>query len=135
MKLQIKPTLYLLYALGWLAMTTGIGHAQTTPRTTSTAAPQAQTASSTASSPATERSLKKNTPTGRAGRYFTPGWSLMSAEERKAHEEHMSSITSEEECKSYLAQHHEKMAARAKEKDGKILSKPWRDACGSFKKK
>lgn len=135
MKFQIKPTWCLLQMLGCFAMTMSFAHAQITPGATSTAAPQAQTASSAASSPATERALKKHESTGRAGRYFTPGWSLMSAEERKEHQEHMSSITSEEECKSYLAQHHEKMAARAKEKDGKILSKPWRDACGSLKKK
>ena len=59
----------------------------------------------------------------------------MSPEERKEHEEHMGNMKSEEECKSYLAQHHEKMAERAKEKGGKVLAKPWRDACGAFKKK
>lgn len=133
MNMKTQPIWHLLQACGLLALSACLAHAQTTPRSATTATPQAQAASSAASSP--ERGFKKHTPTGRAGRYFTPGWSLMSAEERKEHEEHMSNIKSEEECKSYLAQHHEKMAERAKEKDGKILGKPWRDACGAFKKK
>ncbi len=132
MKVQTKNAWHLFQACGWLVLTAGFANAQITPQTT-TAAPQAQTASSTASSP--ERGLKKQAPTGRAGRYFTPGWSLMSPEERKEHQEHMDNMKSEQECKSYLEQHHDKMAARAKEKDGKMLAKPWRDACGAFKKK
>lgn len=134
MTVQTQPAWRLLQACGWLALTACLAHAQTTPQTTSAATP-AHTASSTASSPPAERGFKKHAPTGRAGRYFTPGWSLMSPEERKEHEEHMGNMKSEEECKSYLAQHHEKMAERAKEKDGKVLAKPWRDACGAFKKK
>lgn len=133
MRVQTQPAWHLLQACGLLALTACFANAQTTPKTTPTVAPQAQTASSTASSP--ERGSRKHNPTGRAGRYFTPGWSLMSAEERKEHQEHMNNIKSEDECKSYLEQHHEKMATRAKEKDGKILAKPWRDACGAFKKK
>lgn len=134
MKVQTRPAWHWLTACGWLALTACLAHAQTTPKTTSPTAPQAQAASSAASA-APERGLKQHSPTGRAGRYFTPGWSLMSAEERKEHQEHMSNIKSEQECTSYLAQHHDKMAARAKEKDGKLLAKPWRDACGAFKKK
>lgn len=69
----------------------------------------------------------------KAGASYTPGWSLMSREERKEHRERMRAIKSHEECESYLAQHHEKMAARAKEKGGKPLAQARRDACKGLK--
>lgn len=135
MQVQTTPAWHLLQACAWLALTACFAHAQTTPTTTTISGSQAQQASRPASPSSAERKLKKHPPTGRAGRYFTPGWSLMSPEERKEHQEHMSNIKSQEECKSYLEQHHEKMVTRAKEKDAKLLAKPWRDACGAFQKK
>jgi hypothetical protein len=46
----------------------------------------------------------------------------------------MRSMKTYEECKAYQDQHHEQMAARAKERGGKALAMPRRDACGSLRK-
>lgn len=73
---------------------------------------------------------------GRAqwGSDFTPGWTLMSPQERNEHRERMRSMKSYEECKAYQVQHHEQMAARAKERGGATLAQPRRDACAGLKK-
>jgi hypothetical protein len=70
----------------------------------------------------------------RYGSDYTPGWALMSQQERNDHRDRMRSMKSYEECRSYQDQHHEQMAARAKERGGKALAQPRRDACGSLKK-
>ena len=70
----------------------------------------------------------------RSGSDFTPGWSLMAPEERKDHQAHMRGLKTYEECKSYRDQHHEQMAARVKERGGKALFQPRRDACSGLKK-
>jgi hypothetical protein len=70
----------------------------------------------------------------RWGSDFTPGWTLMSQQERNEHRNRMRSTKSYEECKAYLEQHHEQMAARAKERGGKALAQARRDACGALKK-
>ncbi len=46
----------------------------------------------------------------------TPGWSLMTPDEQKAHREKMASMKTYEECKAYLDQHHQLMQDRAKAK-------------------
>lgn len=68
------------------------------------------------------------------GSDYTPGWTLMSQQERNEHRDRMRSMKTYEECKTYQDQHHEQMAARAKERGGKALAQPRRDACGSLKK-
>jgi hypothetical protein len=70
----------------------------------------------------------------RYGSDYTPGWALMSQQERNEHRDRMRSMKTYEECKAYQDQHHEQMAARAKERGGKALAQPRRDACGSLKK-
>jgi hypothetical protein len=70
----------------------------------------------------------------RYGSDYTPGWTLMSQQERNDHRDRMRLMKSYEECKSYQDQHHEQMVARAKERGGKALAMPRRDACGSLKK-
>lgn len=67
------------------------------------------------------------------GTNFTPGWSMMTLAERNAHRDHMRAMTTYEECKTYMDQHHEQMATRAKEKGGKALAQPRRDACAGLK--
>lgn len=62
----------------------------------------------------------------------TPGWSLMTPEERTAHHEKMMSLKSIEECKTYLDEHHALMEKRAKEK-GKALPAPRNNACDRMK--
>jgi hypothetical protein len=46
----------------------------------------------------------------------------------------MRSMTNHDECKAYQTQHHEQMAARAKERGGKPLAEPRRDACAGLKR-
>lgn len=70
----------------------------------------------------------------RWGSEYTPGWTLMTQQERNEHRERMRSMKTYEECKTYQEQHHEQMAARAKERGGKGLAQPRRDACGGLKK-
>jgi len=46
----------------------------------------------------------------------TPGWQLMTPEERTEHQAKMRSFTEYNACKEYVDEHHKKMAERAKEK-------------------
>ena len=74
---------------------------------------------------------------GKGGRFAfnqgnTPGWSLMSAEERAAHRDKMWSFKTFEECKAYQAEHHTAMEAKAKEQ-GKTLPAPRANACDRMK--
>lgn len=62
----------------------------------------------------------------------TPGWSLMTNEERAAHREKMLSVKSYEECKGYMDEHHALMEKRAKEK-GKTMPGPRNNACDMMK--
>lgn len=68
-----------------------------------------------------------------AGAGNTPGWALMTPQERTEHQQKMASMTQQAECRTYVAEHHEKMVARAKEKGGKPLAGPRRDPCGALK--
>jgi hypothetical protein len=70
----------------------------------------------------------------RWGSDYTPGWTLMSQQERNEHRDRMRSMKTYEECKTYQEQHHEQMAARAKERGGKAFAQPRRDACAGLKK-
>lgn len=70
---------------------------------------------------------------GRWGPGDTPGWALMSPQERNEHRDRMRSMKTFDECKAYQAQHHAEMAARAKERGGKPLGAPRRDPCGALK--
>jgi hypothetical protein len=56
----------------------------------------------------------------------------MTPAERTEHQQRMRSIKTYEECKSYIEQHREQMAARAKDR-GKALAQPRRDACAGLK--
>lgn len=58
----------------------------------------------------------------------TPGWALMNKEERTAHRDKMLAFKSHSECTAYLAEHHQQMAARAKEQ-GKTVNPPRANAC------
>ncbi|MBI5109494.1 MAG: hypothetical protein HZA62_12170 [Rhodocyclales bacterium] len=62
----------------------------------------------------------------------TPGWSLMSQEERAAHREKMWSFKTYDECKVYQADHHKAMGAKAKDQ-GKTLPAPKANACDRMK--
>jgi hypothetical protein len=50
----------------------------------------------------------------------TPGWAMMTPEERKAHQEKMFAFKEPAACQSYMAEHHKQMQSRAKAQ-GKAL--------------
>ena len=62
----------------------------------------------------------------------TPGWSLMSREERTAYRDKMRAAKTYEECKAAYDEHRQLMETRAKEQ-GKTLRQPARDACERMK--
>ena len=62
----------------------------------------------------------------------TPGWTLMSAEERAAHSSKMRGAKTYDECKAVQAEHHQAMEARAKEK-GVTLPTPRANGCDRMK--
>ena len=62
----------------------------------------------------------------------TTGWSLMSADERSAHQSKMMSAKTYDECKAVQAEQHKMMEARAKEK-GQVLPAPRQNGCDRMK--
>ena len=70
----------------------------------------------------------------RGSRDYTPGWSMMSKEERNAHRKHMHELKTYEDCRAYLERHREQMAQRAREQGRNALAPPRRDACAALKK-
>lgn len=64
----------------------------------------------------------------RFGRSNTPGWSLLSPEERTAHRERMLAAKSYDECKAVQAAQHQIVVERAKER-GVTLPTPRRNGC------
>ncbi len=67
------------------------------------------------------------------GADYTPGWSMMSPKERQEHRDKLKSMKTYDECKAAMDQHHEQMAARAKEKGRAMPSAPRHDACAGLK--
>lgn len=62
----------------------------------------------------------------------TPGWTLMTVEERAANQAKMRAVKTYEECKLLQAEQHTAMEARAKEK-GVVLNTPGRSGCNVAK--
>lgn len=58
----------------------------------------------------------------------TPGWTLMTPDERNTHRQKMWSFKTYDECKAFQAEHHMAMEARAKDQ-GKTLPAPGANAC------
>jgi hypothetical protein len=50
----------------------------------------------------------------------TPGWTMMTPEERKAHQDKMHAFKDHGQCQAYMEDHRKQMESRAKEK-GKAL--------------
>ncbi|HEX5685136.1 MAG TPA: hypothetical protein VFY73_14030 [Ideonella sp.] len=114
-------TTVLMAAIAALLLTTGPTLAQTAsaPSTTSASAPGAG----------------QPGPMHRGGRWgtdFTPGWSMMTPQERKEHQDKMRGMVSAAECKTYMDEHHRQMADRAKEKGVTLPAKPRRNACAGL---
>ncbi len=70
---------------------------------------------------------------GMAGPDYSPGWSLMTPDERSQHQTKMRSMTNYDECKAYMAQQHDQMAARAKAQGTQMPAQPRRDGCAGLK--
>ena len=62
----------------------------------------------------------------------TPGWTLMTPEERTANQATMRAVKTYDECKTLQAEHHEAMQARATEKGVKLMV-PGQNACDRMK--
>lgn len=62
------------------------------------------------------------------GNMDTPGWSLMSPEERTEHRNKVLSLTNYDECMVYVEEHHAKMGERADQK-GVTLRQPRHNLC------
>jgi hypothetical protein len=70
----------------------------------------------------------------RFGADVTPGWSMMTPEERQAHREKMQSMKDPAQCQAYMAEHQKQMQERAKER-GKPFPGPGTGrACEGLKK-
>lgn len=69
----------------------------------------------------------------RTGSDYTAGWALMTRQERNEHRDRLRTMKTYEECHAYQVQHHEQLAARAKERGSKALAQPRRDACAGLK--
>ena len=54
------------------------------------------------------------------GADVTPGWAMMTPEERRQHQEKMRGFKDQQACQAYMDDHHKKMQERAKEQ-GKAL--------------
>ena len=67
------------------------------------------------------------------GAKHTPGWSMMSKEEREAHRAQMQGMTSHAECTAAMEKHHEQMMARAKERGITMPAMPHGRACEGMK--
>jgi hypothetical protein len=64
----------------------------------------------------------------------TPGWAMMTQQERLEHRNTMLGMKSYDECKAYQEKHHAQMAERAKERGAKPLAQPRHDACAWLKR-
>jgi len=69
----------------------------------------------------------------RWGQRYTPGWSMMTPEERQAHRDKLASLKTYDECKAYMDQHRAEMAERAKTQGRTMPATPRHDACASLK--
>lgn len=64
-----------------------------------------------------------------AGADNTPGWSMMSPQEQRAHRERMQSFRHYGECAAYRDRHRHEMAARAAQRHSATPIGASRDAC------
>jgi hypothetical protein len=70
----------------------------------------------------------------RYGSGVTPGWTMMTPEERTAHQKAMSEAKTYEECAALRDQHHQQMVDRAKEKGQTLPAQRRRDVCAGLTK-
>ena len=120
--------------IGCIAVVTGASMAQPASAPGKGPGPGGQGAGPPASAPGT--GMGPGMGRGRGAMYgadYSPGWSMMTAEERSQHQAKMRAMASQDECRAYIAQQHEKMAARAKAEGKQLPAQPRRDACAGLK--
>ena len=117
----------------WLAVVLSVWGASSWAQTK----PSAEAGANPASAPTSQASAPGKAKAKKSpawwGSDVTPGWALMSWKERNEHRKKMRAMTNYDDCKAYLAEHHEKMAARAKERGQLTLPDAKRDGCASIK--
>ncbi len=134
-------TRFASWAFG-LALVSGIALAQTTQTTPAPATPTPQTPPAAAPAPGGGMGMGMGMGQGRggmgrggAGMQFdannTPGWALMTAEERVAHQNKMRSMKSRDECNAYMVEHKVQIATRAAERKVQLRT-PRRDMCAQM---
>ena len=70
----------------------------------------------------------------RFGAGVTPGWTLMTPDERTAHQNAMREATTPEACAAERDKQHQAMVARAKERGQAMPAAPRRDVCAGLQK-
>lgn len=70
----------------------------------------------------------------RMGKDFTPGWAMMSTQERDEHHKRLQDAKTPEECRAVMDEHRKLMDQRAKERGMSGMRGPRRDACAGFKR-
>lgn len=70
----------------------------------------------------------------RFGADVTPGWAMMTPEERAAHQKAMSEAKTYDDCAALRDQHHQQMVDRAKDKGQTLPAQRRRDVCAGLKK-
>jgi hypothetical protein len=71
---------------------------------------------------------------GRWGEDYTPGWSMMSPQERAEHQSRMRSMMSYDECKAYMQQQQQMMSQRAQQQGRSLPAQPRNDACAGLRR-
>jgi hypothetical protein len=73
-------------------------------------------------------------PEANWGKRFTPGWDMMTKEERKALTAKLRKVTTYNDCKAAVDEAAQKAAERAKAKGMAEPAKPKRDGCAALPK-
>ncbi len=117
-------------AFTWLASTAGtlaIAAAMTFGATVASAQEATPTTPSAKPAPGAGKAMRMH-------RDQTPGWAMMTREERNQHHQMMMGMKDQATCQAYMQEHHAKMAERAKERGRAAPAMPRQDACASLKK-
>jgi hypothetical protein len=68
----------------------------------------------------------------RVGPDGTPGWSMMTPQEREQHRKEMQAAKTPEECSALMEKHHQQMVERAKERGVAMPGQPRRGECAGM---
>jgi hypothetical protein len=128
-------SLFAFAAATGLALAAGSIAAQTaTPESGATSTGR-QTGPGVITAPETPRAAGSGRRTGPGvitGPEDTPGWGMMTAQERRAHRDRMRSFRTYQECAAYRDQQHSEMAARAAQRRAAVPAAPRRDICAGL---